>query len=423
MRKYFFYVLFIANLAAVSYFWWTGGSGELWRLGSDGVLIAFGRLAGLLGQLFILVQLTLIGRIGPLEQAFGMDKLTRPHRWIGYGLLGLFILHPLLLTLGHAGANEVSATKQFLDFFGWEDVFNAFLALMIFVAVILASLPPIRRRLRYEHWYAFHLLIYVAIILVFGHETKSGDLIAGSSLYYWFILNFFVFGVFLSYRFLRPLWLFNRHRFRVERVIQETEDVSSVYITGRELKRFAWRAGQFANVYFLQRGFWWGHPFSFSWAPTSEGIRFSIKAFGDFTGRIPQLRPGTPVGIDGPLGIFTAREAKQDKFLLIAGGIGITPVRALAEELTKKDMDVVLIYAAKTEADFVLRGELERFSRLHAHYLTGLLSFEKIESLVVDYREREIYVCGPWAMMDHLIKHFMAAGVPREQLHFERFQY
>jgi len=96
--------------------------------------------------------------------------------------------------------------------------------------------------------------------------------------------------------------------------------VTSVYLTGRQLDRFAFRSGQYANEVFLSKGRWSPHPFSFSAAPNGRYLRVSIKAAGDFTDRIRELTPGTLLLLEGPLGAFTAAEPR-DKYLMVAGGL------------------------------------------------------------------------------------------------------
>jgi predicted ferric reductase len=119
------------------------------------------------------------------------------------------------------------------------------------------------------------------------------------------------------FRFLTPALLYWRHRFAVERLERETDDVISVVIRGRDLAAFPIRAGQFMFVRFWARPFWWqSHPFSISRLPDGNEIRLSIKGVGDFTASIPKLPPGTRVLIDGPHGVFTALRCRNRKVLM-----------------------------------------------------------------------------------------------------------
>jgi len=90
------------------------------------------------------------------------------------------------------------------------------------------------------------------------------------------------------------------------------------------------------------------HPFSMSRRPDGTRLRLTIKAVGDFTRRIPGLKPGVRVLIDGPHGIFTARRSSSQKILMIAGGIGITPIRSLAKSWFLRDATSLCCMATVT---------------------------------------------------------------------------
>ena len=107
---------------------------------------------------------------------------------------------------------------------------------------------------------------------------------------------------------------------------------------------------------------------------------------------------------EGPFGVFTSDTRTREKVLLIAGGIGITPVRALLEEFRG---DVITVYRALTERDLVLCDEINELVQQNGgkvEYIVGdhatpegqrLLTPEHLRELVPDVDEREIYACGP----------------------------
>ena len=427
-------IIFFANLLVTLAFWWVTSGTLITSADSSSIMIATGRLFGLLGELFILVQLVLMGRIRFIERQFGMDKMNNLHRKIGYTWGVLIILHPLLLTLGYASSSGVSLVAQFVDFFSnWEDVSKAVIGLIIMFIAIGISISIIRKKLTYETWYFSHLFMYLAIALVFGHQVNTNIKNNSGFFYYWYSINFSVFGLVLLYRFLRPIYLMYKHQFKVEKVVAENLLVHSVYITGKDLKSFKVEAGQYAHFTFLQKKMWYTHPFSFSQAPTGKQLRLSIKKSGDFTSKIDTLKPGTRVMIDGPFGIFTERIAKTKKYLFIAGGIGITPLNALIESLSPREADMILLYGNRYEQDATFIHDLSKLNvRVH-HFLsqeqirgheTGFIDKEKIVRLAPDFLERDIYICGPPPMMDGLVDLFTnTLNVPKQQIHFERFGY
>ena len=241
-----------------------------------------------------------------------------------------------------------------------------------------------------------------------------------------------MFGFVLLYRFLRPIYLAFKYQFKIEKVVSENNTVTSVHITGKNLETFVYEAGQYMHANFLARGLWFTHPFSFSTAPNGKELRLSIKKNGDFTSKIEQLQPGTRVLIDGPFGIFTERFAVTKKFLFIAGGIGITPIYALIESMAPKNRDMILLYSNKYKSEALFFHTLSHWG-VKSHYIFsgeeergyefGRIDKEKIMRLAPDFKDRDIYICGPVAMMDELVALFIELNVPRKQLHFERFGY
>ena len=423
-----------ANALATLLFSWRGSSPLLdgWLL--DGTLIAFGRLMGLALQLTILLQLILISRLPLIEKPFGFDKLNRAHRTVGYFLIASIVLHPLLLIAGYAMASQVSWIAQYKEFLAvWPYVIWASAAIGLILTAGALALPWIRRKLKYGTWHGTHLLMYLAVGFAFRHQFNTEDLSAGAAFRYWYALNFTVFGVLIFFRFLKPFLMYARHRFVVERVVPETDDVTSVYIGGRAMERFAFDPGQYIHVSFMKMGLREPHPFSLSMAPNNKHLRLSIKNSGDFTSRIrPLLTPGTKLLLEGPFGRFTERAAAKEKFLFIAGGIGITPIRSMLEALSKRNADAVLIYANRGRRDIALDAELAALGARRHDVLSkeeapgfehGFVDEEKIKRLVPDFLERDIYVCGPPVMMDRLIAMFGTLGVPRARLHYEKFSY
>ncbi len=428
----------MANLAVIILFWWSH-SGVLfsnpWISGNPA--IALGRVSGLLLQVTLLLQLLFIGRISSIEKTLGFDVLNKLHRWLGYSLVVFLIAHPLFLTIGYGFRSSQAPVASFVTLAtSFEDVLSAVAGVLILLAVVVFSLPWVRRKLRYESWHAVHLLTYVALWLSFGHQTESGGDFANQSFFvYWYLLNGAVVGSFFLYRFVRPFALWYKHRFVVDRVVQEALDTWSVYITGRDMTSFTFEPGQFATIHLLSRGLWPGHPFSFSHEYDGSSLRFTIKALGDATKLVAGLRPGVRVLIDGPLGRFTPSRSRTKRFLLIGGGIGITPLRAIAGALTTRGEDVVVLYGVRTVEQAALVGELstilpamhlvlsDQVGEMPTGALQGQINASIIASVVPDAASRDVYVCGPVPMMDAVTKELHSIGVPRAQIHTERFAF
>lgn len=436
-RKIFWLGIYLANWGIIFYYWFYGSGSLLWA-GKYEFLISFGRIAGLGAAYMILLQFFLMGRMLWLEGVFGLDKLSRVHHKNGKWGMVLLLIHPVFLVFGYSGLSGFGLWDQFVSFLvSYEHVNWAFLGAGLFFAVIATSIYIVRRHMSYEFWYVVHLLAYAAVFFSFWHQISIGETLLGSNLFYWYWITLYiiVFGNHLLFRVLRPFYFFGRHRFFVERVTRESPSSVSVYISGDNIAEFAVRPGQFMIFRFLARGYWWqAHPFSLSKVPDGKSIRITVKELGDYTKRIKDLRAGTRVFIDGPYGVFTDFLGMSSKVLLIAGGIGITPIRSLSEELLKKGKDVVLLYANKDTRDIVFQDELDELRQKYPariiHILSddpayqgeqGRIDEEKLRRLVPDAHEREVYLCGPGLMMDGLLRIFEKLGIASSRVHYEKF--
>jgi ferredoxin-NADP reductase len=223
-----------------------------------------------------------------------------------------------------------------------------------------------------------------------------------------------------------------RHRFRVSAVVPESDDVVSVYVTGRDLGRLPGRAGQFCIWRFPGHFGWWqANPFSLSDAPDGGGLRLTAKAVGATSAGLRHVPVGSRVLVEGPYGAFTTVQQTTGSSLLIAGGIGVTPIRALLEELTGP---TIMIYRVSSTADAVLLPELEELARARGADLRVLagrtgegdppiprFDAHSLVAMVPDIAQRDVYICGPPPMTQAVVSALQELGVPRGQVHYERF--
>ncbi|MCL4733002.1 ferric reductase-like transmembrane domain-containing protein [Patescibacteria group bacterium] len=431
-------LLLAAHFLVIAWFWWQGSS-ALFRGMAAGSMLALGRLFGLLAVSGILLQFMLIGRAVWIERLFGLDKLTRVHAWNGYATFGFVLAHPLFITLAYADFVRANPLRQFVHLVtGDASLLAAAIAVILLIGVVLLSIAIVRRRLKYETWYYAHLLTYAVVGLAFFHQLPLGGDFLQSGVFtaYWYGLYIFVFGNVLLFRFAKPVRQSWTQRFRVSGIVPETHDTNSVMIEGSNVSRFRALPGQFFILRFLQKGFWWQeHPFSLSAIPEGNRLRFTIKQSGDFTSAIPNLRPGTRVIVDGPYGVFTADPTPGKKYAFIAGGVGITPIRPLIEQIAPSN-DAVLVYGSKTSDDIIFRKELDHLSsryRFPLHYVLshepehpgekGTIDADKLSRLVPDIADREAYLCGPPPMLASLRKALRELGVSPGRIHFEKFSF
>jgi ferredoxin-NADP reductase len=237
----------------------------------------------------------------------------------------------------------------------------------------------------------------------------------------------------IPFRVAQPVFRALFHGLRVHQVVEEGAGVVSLHVTGRHLNALNARAGQFFLWRFLDRERWHeAHPFSLSAAPTDTSLRVTVKALGDFSANLPSVKPGTRVVVEGPFGLFTDEERMRERVALIAGGVGITPIRALLEEMTG---NIVLIYRAASAEELIFRRELESLARARGvamHFVLGdhrdadnahFLSASHLQALVPDLADREVYLCGPAVMMRLTTRALRRAGVPSRFIHTDTFAF
>ena len=217
----------------------------------------------------------------------------------------------------------------------------------------------------------------------------------------------------------------------------------SVYLTGRRLDRLPAEAGQFFTWRFLGRPGWTrANPYSLSAAPDGRGLRITVQARRRRQCRGCTLRPGTRVLVEGPYGRLSARARTRRKVAFIGAGVGITPLRALAEGLPYAPGRRGPTRTATREAP-LFAGEFERLgarprpaaslrlpgrrrgadSWLGAGHRPRRRPRPRCAHWIPDIAERDVYVCGPAPWTDLVRARPRPPGLPPEHLHLETFRW
>ncbi|AZK98736.1 MULTISPECIES: ferredoxin reductase family protein [Streptomyces] len=414
---------FAVNAAIVAYLFVQAGF-------ASNALIVLGRLTGLYAALLMAFQLFLMARLPWLDRRIGMDRLAGWHRWNGFLLLWLLLGHAVFIVFGYArptGRDPVDQTVELAETV--EGVLRAVVALLLILVVGAVSARFARRRLAYETWHFIHLYTYLAVALAFTHQVAAGTTFTSSDLAtaYWYALWGSALGAVAVGRILLPLWRNWRHKLVVTAVVPESDNVVSIHLTGRDLDRLPARAGQFFLWRFLTRDRWWqANPYSLSAAPDGRTLRLTAKAAGAGSAALRQVKPGTRVFAEGPYGAFTTLHRTRPDTVLIAGGVGVTPIRALLEELPGH---TVVLYRVGSDKDAVLHRELHELALARSaelHLITGPIAPDPLAphalaGLVPDIADRDVYVCGPPGMTTAVLRSLRELGVPKPQIHFERF--
>ncbi|MDQ1486737.1 MAG: hypothetical protein QOJ62_2430 [Actinomycetota bacterium] len=420
---------------AVVFLWWHDTPSTIRNFGDW--LTQAGRVTGLLAGYVIVVLLALMARVPVLERGVGADRLARWHSMGGRYTVSLSVAHTLLIIWGYAVAAHQSVVPQTGALLTqYPDVMMATAALGLFVIVGVVSMRVARARMRYETWYYLHFYTYLAIALSFSHTFSTGaDFVSNAQArLFWSALYIGVALVLLWYRFIVPVRSALRHHMRVAAVFPEAPGIFSIHITGSHLRELEAEAGQFFRWRFLTRDGWWqSHPYSLSAPPAEDLLRITFKVLGDHSEELQHIRKGTRVFAEGPYGALTQSRRTRRKVLFLAGGIGVTPLRALFETLPAGKNDLTLVYRANTELDVVFRTELDAIARARkarVHYLVGPPGSEsdpfvgrRLSSLVPGIRDHDVYLCGPPRMMDAARSALRRVDVPRRHIHTESFEF
>lgn len=427
------WLTFLINAAVIVALWLNGGGVSAvtdWPTLSTSI----GRITGLLSAYLALVQVLLLARLPWLERLLGFDRLTVWHRRNGKLTLYLVLAHVVFITIGYAGMDRLSIPSEVETLLTqYPGMVAATFGTGLMILVVLTSIVIVRRHMNYELWYLVHFTAYLAIALAWIHQVPTGNELAvdAAAATYWNSLYIATIVLLVGFRVVQPAIHAFWYGLRVEEVAIEGPGVVSLRVGGRHIGRLRVKPGQFFLWRFLDRHGWWqAHPFSVSEAPNGRSLRITVKDLGNYTERMRAIKVGTRVIAEGPFGTFTASRARSDRIVLVAGGIGITPIRALLETLHG---NLVLLYRVLHAADIIFRDEIDSLARergIAVHYVIGdhrnpggerLMSPDHLRELVPDIDGRDVFVCGPPGMASFLEKNVRRAGVPKKQIHMERF--
>jgi len=411
--------------------------------GGPDAVSSLGRLTGLVASDLLLIQVLLMARVPLVERAFGQDRLARWHRWTGFTSFYLMLAHIVLITIGYAGTAHTGVLGELWDMIvTYPGMLLATAGTALLILVVVTSIRAARRRLRYESWHLLHLYAYLGVGLALPHQLWTGSDFTVSPLAtaYWWTLYAVSAGAVLVFRLALPAWRSARHRLTVSHVVPEGPGLTSVYLRGRNLDRLPVRAGQFFQWRFLDGPGWSrSHPYSLSATPRRDYLRITVKELGDGSARVATLRPGTRALVEGPYGKLTGESYPGGRVLMLACGIGITPLLALLGELPYRRGEATLVYRARSEAEIAFRRELDWFARhrrVRIVYLlgsradrpswlprevAGRADAEMLHELVPGIADHHVYLCGPDAWTEAARTAARDAGVPADRLHTEQF--
>ncbi|WP_170944156.1 ferric reductase-like transmembrane domain-containing protein [Leptolyngbya sp. BC1307] len=405
--------------------------------GARGFWVDFSVALGFIGLATMALQFVLTARINRIEASYGVDILLQFHRLTSLVAFFMVLLHPVMLFVVQP------ETRQLLNFL--EAPWRARLAILgtlAFVALVVTTIWRKPLRIPYEPWRTSHTVLSVlAVGLGLGHALGVSNYLA---LFWkrmlWGSMALIALWLVVYVRLIKP-WMMTKKPYLVEDVIPQRGNVWTLTLRPWGHDGFRFQPGQFAwltlDITPLSMR---EHPFSMSSNADHSGrIEFGIKALGDFTSTIETVKPGTKAYLDGPYGVFTVdRYGDAAGFVLVAGGIGITPMMSMLATAAerKDDRPYLLIYASKTWDDITFREELEaleaQLDLKIVHVLKeppetwsgeqGYVDKALLDRHIPKYKAtRQYFICAAPKMMDQVERALHDLGVPVPQVHMEHF--
>jgi ferredoxin-NADP reductase len=223
----------------------------------------------------------------------------------------------------------------------------------------------------------------------------------------------------------------------VKEIIPRTSNVTSFRFPRQP--ELEYKAGQYFFITVKPDGKELTKHFSFSSSPTEKNHIEYTKKFTDsqFSAALKTLKPGDWARIDAPYGEFTF-EGEHPKIGLLAGGIGITPLRSICKYCTDKQLGtkITMLYGSRTETDIAFRKELETMQQQNKNLkivftlnegtpswkgAVGFITADMVKREIPEYKETMFYTCGPPPMVEVMEKLVDSLGLPKTQLKREYF--
>ena len=399
--------------------------------------------AGFIGFSLMALEFALISRIEPAAEPFGEDSMQLFHNLMGLAALGFVLAHPILLFVAGYPAscwlNPFSSCANFATQ-------TAALSVYTLLLLIASSIWRKQFRLRYEVWQFLHGIFALVVlsaalvhIFVLGRYTTTSIMKAA-----WIVYGVLIVGLILWYKIITPLKYWRRPWEIVENRA-ERGDARTLVVKPVGHDGWAFEAGQFAWIKTGRTPRRLGHhPISLSSmgdVPPGGSVAFTIKNLGDWSGKeVPALKPGDRVWLDGPHGVFTMDRNQAMGYVLIGGGVGITPLYAMLQTMAEREdvRPVLLFYGANGTEDLIFWENLKSLAAsgpLNLTFVpviiepegdwegeTGFINAAIMKKYLPKQYKRFIYlICGPKPLMDAMEAALPELGVPLQNIMTERF--
>jgi predicted ferric reductase len=400
--------------------------------------------AGMTGAVMMLLQLVSSGRFERLSGRIGIDATMSFHKWAAPLAVLFLFFHPLLFLAPIELSRLNVAMSHLTAMLTAPRNFTGVIALILTAAVVLLAVVRDRLPMPYEGWRASHGLMALgaagatlAHILAVGTYASEWPLMV-----FWIALCISVLGAAIGVYTVRARSMRRQNWKLVERR-RLADGLWEITLRGQPRDRLAFKAGQFAWLAVAPRRFpLFDHPFSIASAPGDESqLSFVIQEAGDFTDTVRDLPLGSGAGLDAPHGSFVLDDPQTDAIVLIAGGVGVAPIRSLLADLAAKGdtRPIRLLYGARNAAAMIDASVFEpHLKRLNAEawffvdetpssgpLQQGPIGPAQVEQAIggLDPARIAVMICGPGGMISAMADVAHDLGVPLANIRYERFDY
>ncbi len=401
---------------------------------------------GIFAYTWVLLSFLLSGRFRSISGKIGIDKTIRFHQFMAI-VFGLIIfLHPYFYTLSMSSSLPWDTSRELSLMLTSQGFITGMLAWILIITIIFMAIYRDQLPFSYETWRLLHGVMALIVIigstihvLDIGRYTQQFSTIK----YFWLVLLLLASLTLFRTYVLLPL-LQKKRPFKVIALEPAAQKTWHLSIESDKNFPFDFIAGQFAWIKLKDSPFnIHENPFSISSAPSDlPTIRFTIKEMGDSTNNIGNVKNGDTVFLDGPHGHFVVSDRNYDGILMIAGGIGISPmISIIRDHQSKADKrPLKLIYGNRTEEQIAFKDELKGASQslsLETDYVlseptknwlgsTGYIDKDIIVKHLAEIESKENWLfllCGPPIMLENAIKILKANEIPRNRIEYEKFAY
>ena len=248
-------------------------------------------------------------------------------------------------------------------------------------------------------------------------------------------------------------WTQGKKQLKCAKIINETDDVKTFSLISEPPVKFNYQPGQFVTLSLDINGTKVKRSYSISSTPSRpHSLEITVKrvpAPTDEPSAPPGLvsnwlhdnmRVGSKIEVNAPMGKFTNFANPSHKLLLISAGSGITPMMSMSRWIcdTISNVDIVFLHSARSPEDIIFRQELEMMSARHPNFnlaitvtrpqlgqpwygYTGRINDTILPAIAPDYKERTVYVCGSNPFMKATKELLQKISFPMENYYEESF--